>query len=133
MLSSLRVKNYTIFYMYITQGQGQITPRGQNFDCNLQVLLLKSYIVSFSHYSLIRFEKMTFQHFPHTKAWGCKFDLAVTNLVTLSPGCYIPRLTLEAIFVLEKKTPYTGMAAILFNGAEPFRQIVNTLLTESPM
>ena len=27
-------KNYTILYMYIAQGQGQITPRGQNFDCN---------------------------------------------------------------------------------------------------
>ena len=27
-------KNYTILYMYIPQGQGQITPRGQNFDSN---------------------------------------------------------------------------------------------------
>ena len=27
-------KNYTILYMYIAQGQGQITPRGQKFDCN---------------------------------------------------------------------------------------------------
>ena len=25
-------KIYTILYMYITQGQGQTTPRGQNFD-----------------------------------------------------------------------------------------------------
>ena len=24
---------YTILYMYIANGQGQITPRGQNFDC----------------------------------------------------------------------------------------------------
>ena len=29
--------------------------------------------------------------------------------------------------------PYMGMVAILFNGAEPFKQIINTLLTESPM
>ena len=31
------LKNYTILYtyMYIAHGQGQITPRGQNFDCNL--------------------------------------------------------------------------------------------------
>ena len=27
-------KKYTIFYMYIAQGQRQITPRGQNFDYN---------------------------------------------------------------------------------------------------
>ena len=27
-------KNYTILYMYIAQGQGQITPRGQNFYYN---------------------------------------------------------------------------------------------------
>ena len=27
-------KNYTIQYMYIAQGQGQITLRGQNFDYN---------------------------------------------------------------------------------------------------
>ena len=27
-------KNYTIVYMYIAQEQGQITPRGQNFDYN---------------------------------------------------------------------------------------------------
>ena len=28
-------------------------------------------------------EKMTFQHFPHTNAWGCKFDLAVRSEVHL--------------------------------------------------
>ena len=28
--------------------------------------------------------------------------------------------------------PSMGMAAILFNGAEPFKQIVNTLSTEGP-
>ena len=27
-------ENYTILYMYVAKGQGQITPRGQNFDCN---------------------------------------------------------------------------------------------------
>ena len=31
-VSEKKVKNYTISYMYIAQGQGQITPRGQNFD-----------------------------------------------------------------------------------------------------
>ena len=29
--------------------------------------------------------------------------------------------------------PCMGMAAILFNGVEPFKQIFNTLSTESPM
>ena len=29
--------------------------------------------------------------------------------------------------------PYIGMAAILFNGAEPFEKILNTLSTESLM
>ena len=29
--------------------------------------------------------------------------------------------------------PYLSMAAILFNGAEPFEQIVNILSTEGPM
>ena len=28
-------KNYTILYMYIAQGQGQITLLGQNFDYNI--------------------------------------------------------------------------------------------------
>ena len=27
--------------------------------------------------SLIHFENISFQHFPHTNAWGRKFDLAV--------------------------------------------------------
>ena len=27
-------KNYTVLYMYIAYVQGQITPRGQKFDCN---------------------------------------------------------------------------------------------------
>ena len=43
-----------------------------------------------------------------------------------------------SLCLLEKKIfkcflPYMGMGAILFNGVEPFKQIVNTLLTEGPM
>ena len=48
-VSEKMLKNYTILYMYIAQGQGQIMPRGQNFDCNYKVLIIQSYIVSFSH------------------------------------------------------------------------------------
>ena len=29
-----RKRHLKILYTYIVQGQGQITPRGQNFDCN---------------------------------------------------------------------------------------------------
>ena len=32
-------KNYKVLTMHIAQGQEQITPRGQNFDCNYKVLL----------------------------------------------------------------------------------------------
>ena len=28
------LKDYTILFMYIAQRQGQITPRGEQFDCN---------------------------------------------------------------------------------------------------
>ena len=42
----------------------------------------------------------------------------------------------KAFLVLEKNIlsvlPYMGIAAILFDGAEPFEQIGNTLLTEGP-
>ena len=34
------VKDYTILYMYISKGQGQITSVGQNFNSNCKVLLL---------------------------------------------------------------------------------------------
>ena len=32
-----KFKIYTMLYMYITQWQGNITPRGKNFDCSMQV------------------------------------------------------------------------------------------------
>ena len=72
-------KIYTILYMYIDRSKGRWSPpQGTKyFDCNWQVLLLLSYIISFSCKSLIHFEKKTFQHFPHTNAQGHKFDLAV--------------------------------------------------------
>ena len=33
-------KDYMILNMYITEGQGRKTAKGQNFDCNLLVSLL---------------------------------------------------------------------------------------------
>ena len=48
----------------------------------------------------------------------------------LSPGCYIPRFSIEVFLIREKKIfkcflPYMGMTAILFNDAEQFEQIDN--------
>ena len=58
-----------------------------------------------------------------------------TNLVDFdSSWC---TLRFRSFFVLEKKIlsvlPYMGMAAMLFSGADPFGQFVNTLSTEGPM
>ena len=33
-------KDFMVLYLYITQGQGRITPRGQNCDPYLNVLLI---------------------------------------------------------------------------------------------
>ena len=58
---------------------------------------------------------MIFQQFPHTNVLRRKFDLAIIrskvnllplfeqNLYTLSPRCYIPRFSLKAFLILEKK------------------------------
>ena len=87
---------------------------------------------------------MIFQLFPHTYTnftlpikrskiiLGSSFE---QTLQTLSPLCFIPRFSHKAFLVLEKKIfkyflPHMGMAAILFNGAEPFEQILNTPSTE---
>ena len=63
-----------------------------------------------------------------------------TNLVDFeSPMLYmVPRFCLKAFLVLEKKIfkcflSYRAMAAILFNGTEPFEQIVSILSTECPV
>ena len=61
----------------------------------------------------------------------------------MSPQYYMPRFSLKAFLVLEKKIfmcfffffflSYIGMVAILINGAEPFEQIDDTPLTEGTM
>ena len=55
-------KDYEIVYMYIAQ-------------------VLWPHIVSFSQRSLIHFQKMILQHFPHTRVWECKFDLAIERSI----------------------------------------------------
>ena len=41
-----------IVYMYITQGQGQTTPRGERFDINRNVLSLHLFVASLKKISL---------------------------------------------------------------------------------
>ena len=66
-------KDYEISNMYIAQGQGQITQE----DKILIVTKSVCYIVRLSQWSLIHFQKMILQHFPHKRIWECKFDLAI--------------------------------------------------------
>ena len=59
-----------------------------------------------------------------------------TNLIDIEPP--ILRFSLKAFLFRKKKIflrflPYMGMAAILFNGAEPFEQIDNTPWVGIPM
>ena len=41
-----------ILYMYIAPGQGQTTPRGQNFDANRKALSLYPFVAGFIEISL---------------------------------------------------------------------------------
>ena len=80
-------------------------------------------------------------HFPHTRVWGCKFDLVKEKPMVilqssfdltwciLSPGYYIPRFILEAFLVREKKIfkCFYHVLAVLFKDAEPFKQTDNSL------
>ena len=50
---------FMILYMYITPGQGQKAPRGQNFDVNRKALSLYPFVASFKDISL----KSDFIHF----------------------------------------------------------------------
>ena len=59
--------------------------------------------------------KNHFQNFPYTNVWECKFDLAIKRSTiilessfeqtwqALTPQCYIPRFSVKAFLVLEKK------------------------------
>ena len=78
---------------------------------------------------------MIFQYFPKTNAWGHKFNTVKRSKINLQPSfeqnwqtlsawCYTTKFSLKAFFGTGKEDikvilPCTGMAAILFNGAEP--------------
>ena len=148
-------KGYEILYMYIAQGQRQITLEDKILivtggfatliiHCKFQALVFNTFCET--EFSIF---------FTHTNAYRRKFDYAVqrsnVNLgssfeqtwITLSPRCSVTRFSLEAFLVLEKKIfkcfslnghiiSYMGMAAIFFNDAERFEQIYNTPLIEGP-
>ena len=62
-----------------------------------------------------------------------------TNLVELETAMLYTKIQPESflssgeVFFFSEFLPYMDMAAILFNGVEPFEQIGNTLLTEGPI
>ena len=60
-------KDYYFKHVY-SPGARVDNPWGQKLCYNQRYLLLQSYIVSFSHWSLIHFEKLNFQYLPHTYA-----------------------------------------------------------------
>ena len=73
-----------------------------------------------------------------TQIWSYHKTIKDQPWWTLSPRCWIPRFSLKAFLVQEKKIfkfflPYIGMAAILFNDAEPFEQSINVTSTEGPL
>ena len=93
---------------------------------------------------------MTFQHFPKTNKWGCKFwpwrlkvkrqptTIFWTNLVNLeSPMLHTKIQSQNFLGSGEENfkcfTIYVHGSHHVFNGAEPFEEIVNTLSTKGPM
>ena len=71
------LKDFTILYINIAQGQRQIAPPPQKSDSGQSFTTLIIHCKFQPLYSLLSIEKMIFQHFPHTNVWGCKFDYAV--------------------------------------------------------
>ena len=47
---------------------------------------------------------MTFQHFPHTNAWGCKFDLAIKSKFSLENVAKEFKYTKEMMYFCRKST-----------------------------
>ena len=116
---------YIIFHVFVhvySPGQGQTTPWGSEFLCK-----------HIPHVTLViccKFLPLNdfLTDFPHNKAYGTKFDLAVKYVVNLgssfeqtmmglSPQCYIPSHKVTGPLVLEKIfegfLPYMGVVAIL--------------------
>ena len=59
-------KDFDILYMYIAQGQGQMTPRDKIFVVTRSICYF-DHTLQVSATGL-HFEKLNFQYFPHTNA-----------------------------------------------------------------
>ena len=66
----------------------------------------------------------------HQKVKGHPSIISSTNLVDFWVPDAVYQDSVSGLFCV---LPYMGIAAILFNGAEPFEQNVNILLAEGPM
>ena len=67
-VSEKTFKDYKILYMYIAQGQGQITLGDKILIVTERVCYFEHKIVSFSHWFLIHYEKLNFQYFSNKNA-----------------------------------------------------------------
>ena len=68
-------KDYTILYMNVALEQGQVTTGHRSLIVTKKVLLLRSYIVSFSCKYLIHFEELKVLHFFPNKCIGTQIRL----------------------------------------------------------
>ena len=67
------------------------------------------------------------------KVKGQPMTIFWTNLVDLEAPMLYNKIQPQSFLGPPEDLPYMVMVAILFNDAEPFKQIVNTLLIKSPM
>ena len=106
-------KTFKDFIHVYSTGARADSPGGQNVDYNWKGLLLWSYFVSFSHWSLIHYEKLNFQYFPPYKCIGtqirpcckkvkCQPKVIIWTWMALNSWCYITRFSVDAFLVLEK-------------------------------
>ena len=117
-----------ILYMYITPGQGQKTPWGQNFDVSRKPLSLRPFVASFKQISL---KSDSLNVFPHVYSPGAgadnplwtKFWCQQKSLVTLPICCkfkkiYLWSLILYIIFHVFKHVYSPGAGADNYLGLE---------------
>ena len=108
-------KDYTILNTYTAKGQGRITSGYKSLIVTKMFTTLIM-LCKFQSLVFVHFQRMIFfSHFPDTKEWECKIYLAAERSrfilgssfeqtwQILSPYCYIPRFSLKAFLVLDKK------------------------------
>ena len=140
-------KKYTILYMYIARGKGQITPKilmePKQFyfyiiPCKFQPLVVNNYCAFFS--TLSPYKCIRAQIWPCRKRVKSQRSTRDHHLNELGRPWLIDALykdLAQKLFLFKTRSlsilPYIYMAAMLFIVAEPFEQIVNPISTEGPM